>query len=212
MPNAQTFKFNFKSRAIKDESGKEIGRTKKQPSLEVDLPVLTAEELINVLAEGGKEAELICGAIADVIYSAARNQFDEVIESFGANSDQEVSTANLDFDKLTITYLANLPPSQRGSTALTEEDWMAFFEDYVAVMVAATGKEESRIKNHINLFKKPQTLKNNKEVLQVLIDQLDVYLVSSANLDDTGTCAVRLRTKFDKWVTEPDKAVDLSVL
>lgn len=212
MSNAQTFKFNFKSRAIKDESGKEIGRTKKQPSVEVDLPVMAADEVIATLHQGGKEAELILSSVADIIYQAARSQFDEIIENFGDNSEQEVSASMLDFDKLTLAYIANLPPSQRGGSAITEEDWVAFFEDYLAVMVAATGKEESRIKNHINLFKKPQKAKANKEVLQVLVDQLDIYLASSANLEDTGACAARIRGRFDKWISEPEKAVDLSVL
>jgi hypothetical protein len=206
MPIAQTFKFNFKSRAIKDENGNEIGRTKKQPSVECDLPILSVDEIIASLNNGGKEAELIQDAVAQIIVGAARNQFDDIIEAFGQDSDQEVQVSMLDFDKLTLAYVASIPPSQRGSTAITEEDWTAFFEDYLQVMVAATGKEESRIKNHINLFKKPQKAKANKEVLRVLVDQLDIYLVSSANLEDTGVCASRIRGKFDKWLTEPDAA------
>lgn len=211
MPIAKTFKFNFKSRAIKDESGKEIGRTKKQPSVEVDLPILSADEIIELLATGGKESELIVSAVSDIIYGAARQQFDEVIESFGDNQEKEVNASMLDYDKLTLSYVASIPASQRGTTALSEEDWVLFFEDYVAVMVAATGKEEARIKNHINIFKKPVKVKANKEVLNVLVDQLDIYLASSANLEDTGTCAARLRAKFAKWL-ETDEAVDYSVL
>ena len=211
MPIAKNFKFNFKSRAIKDEAGKEIGRTKKQPSIEVDLPILGADEIVELLLAGGKEAELICSAAADIIYGAARQQFDEVIESFGDNHEKEVNTSMLDYDKLTLSYVASIPASQRGTTALSEEDWTLFFEDYVAVMVAATGKEESRIKNHINIFKKPVKVKANKEVLNVLVDQLDIYLASSANLEDTGTCASRLRAKFAKWM-EVEEAVDYSVL
>jgi hypothetical protein len=212
MAIAKTFKFNFKSRAIKDENGKEIARTKKQPSVEVDLPILTADEIVELLLQGSKEAELVIGAVADIIYGAARQQFDEAIEAFGDNSEQEVSAAVLDYDKLSLTYIANLPPSQRGTSAITEEDWVTFFDDYLAVMVAATGKEEARIKNHINLFKKPAKAKANREVLLVLIDQLDIYLASSANLDDTAACAARIRGKFSKWAEEPEKAVDLSVL
>lgn len=211
MPIAKTFKFNFKSRAIKDESGKEIGRTKKQPSVEVDLPILSADEIIELLATGGKESELIVSAVSDIIYGAARQQFDEVIESFGDNQEKEVNASMLDYDKLTLSYVASIPASQRGTTALSEEDWVLFFEDYVAVMVAATGKEEARIKNHINIFKKPVKVKANKEVLNVLVDQLDIYLASSANLEDTGTCAARLRARFAKWL-ETDEAVDYSVL
>ena len=211
MPIAKTYRFNFKSRAIKDEAGKEIGRTKKQPSVEVDLPILSADEIVELLQAGGKEAELIVSAAADIIYGAARQQFDEVIESFGDNHEKEVNASMLDYDKLTLSYVASIPASQRGTTALSEEDWVLFFEDYVAVMVAATGKEEARIKNHINIFKKPVKVKANKEVLNVLVDQLDIYLASSANLEDTGTCAARLRAKFAKWM-ETDEAVDYSVL
>ena len=212
MPVAQTYKFNFKSRRITDEAGNEIGRTKKQPSLTVDLPVPTTDEVIAMLQSGGAEAVLLMMQISDIIYQAARGQFDEVIEQFGDDDSKEVTADMLNYDQLSISYLANLPPSSRGVQAISDEEWQAFFEDYFAVMVAATGKTEDRIKNHINLFKKPQKAKANKEVLKVLVDQLDIYLASSGNLEDTGTCAVRIRDRFNKWISEPEKAANLDLL
>lgn len=212
MPVAQTYKFNFKSRRITDESGNEIGRTKKQPSLTVDLPVPSIDEVIAMLQAGGAEAVLLMTQIGDTIYQAARGQFDEVIEQFGDDDSKEVTADMLNYDQLSISYLANLPPSSRGVQAISDEEWQAFFEDYLAVMVAATGKTEDRIKNHINLFKKPQKAKANKEVLKVLVDQLDIYLASSGNLEDTGTCAVRIRDRFNKWISEPEKAANLDLL
>ena len=212
MPEAQTYKFNFKSRRITDEAGNEIGRTKKQPSLTVDLPVPTTDEVIAMLQSGGAEAVLLMMQISDIIYQAARGQFDEVIEQFGDDDSKEVTADMLNYDQLSISYLANLPPSSRGVQAISDEEWQAFFEDYLAVMVAATGKTEDRIKNHINLFKKPQKAKANKEVLKVLVDQLDIYLASSGNLEDTGTCAVRIRDRFNKWISEPEKAANLDLL
>ena len=212
MPVAQTYKFNFKSRRITDENGNEIGRTKKQPSLTVDLPVPSTDEVIAMLQAGGAEAVLLMTQIGDTIYQAARGQFDEVIEQFGDDDSKEVTADMLNYDQLSITYLANLPPSSRGVQAISDEEWQAFFEDYLAVMVAATGKTEDRIKNHINLFKKPQKAKANKEVLKVLVDQLDIYLASSGNLEDTGTCAVRIRDRFNKWISEPEKAANLDLL
>ena len=212
MPVAQTYKFNFKSRRITDEAGNEIGRTKKQPSLTVDLPVPTTDEVIAMLQSGGAEAVLLMMQISDIIYQAARGQFDEVIEQFGDDDSKEVTADMLNYDQLSISYLANLPPSSRGVQAISDEEWQAFFEDYFAVMVAATGKTEDRIKNHINLFKKPQKAKANKEVLKVLVDQLDIYLASSGNLEDTGTCAVRIRDRFNKWISEPEKATNLDLL
>jgi len=212
MPVAQTYKFNFKSRRITDENGNEIGRTKKQPSLTVDLPVPSTDEVIAMLHSGGAEAVLLMTQIGDTIYQAARGQFDEVIEQFGDDDSKEVTADMLNYDQLSISYLANLPPSSRGVQAVSDEEWQAFFEDYLAVMVAATGKTEDRIKNHINLFKKPQKAKANKEVLKVLVDQLDIYLASSGNLEDTGTCAVRIRDRFNKWIAEPEKAANLDLL
>lgn len=212
MPVAQTYKFNFKSRRITDESGNEIGRTKKQPSLTVDLPVPSTDEVISMLQAGGAEAVLLMTQIGDTIYQAARGQFDEIIEQFGDDDSKEVTADMLNYDQLSISYLANLPPSSRGVQAISDEEWQAFFEDYLAVMVAATGKTEDRIKNHINLFKRPQKAKANKEVLKVLVDQLDIYLASSGNLEDTGTCAVRIRDRFNKWISEPEKAAALDLL
>ena len=212
MPVAQTYKFNFKSRRITDENGNEIGRTKKQPSLTVDLPVPSTDEVITMLQAGGAEAVLLLTQIGDTIYQAARGQFDEIIEQFGDDDSKEVTADMLNYDQLSISYLANLPPSSRGVQAISDEEWQAFFEDYLAVMVAATGKTEDRIKNHINLFKRPQKAKANKEVLKVLVDQLDIYLASSGNLEDTGTCAVRIRDRFIKWIIEPEKAANLDLL
>ena len=212
MPVAQSYRFNFKSRRITDENGNEIGRTKKQPSLTVDLPVPSTDEVISMLQAGGAEAVLLMTQIGDTIYQAARGQFDEIIEQFGDDDSKEVTADMLNYDQLSISYLANLPPSSRGVQAISDEEWQAFFEDYLAVMVAATGKTEDRIKNHINLFKRPQKAKANKEVLKVLVDQLDIYLASSGNLEDTGTCAVRTRDRFNKWISEPEKAANLDLL
>lgn len=209
---AKQFKFNFKSRKITDESGKEIGKTKKQESVTCDLPVPEAQELIDMLSAGGKESELILSSVSELIYNQARDQFDDVIESFGADDSKTVSAAHLDYNKLNLDYIASIPPARRGATALTEEEWTAFFDDYLSVMVAATGKAEARIKNQINLFKAPQKAKANKEVLGLLVDQLDIYMSSSANIEETANCASRMSEKFKKWMAEPEKAVNMDLI
>lgn len=213
MAITKTIKFNFKSRSIRDENGNVIGKTKKQPSIEAALPLLTAEEIANYLAEpASKEAALICDAVARMYIDNAREQFDEVIEAFGDDDSKEVTAAMLDYSKLNLEYIASIPPTQRGATALTDDDWETFFGDYLAVMVAATGKAEDKIKNHINLFKKPNKAKASKDVLAVLIDQLDIYLSASASLDETGVAASRIRDKFDRWVKAEEPAMSLDLL
>jgi hypothetical protein len=212
MAIAKSVKFNFNSRKITDEQGKEIGRTRKQDAVTCDIPVPAADEIVSILQNGGKEADLVYEAVAEIIVSQAREQFDELIESFGSDESKVISASMLDYDKLNLVYIASIPPARRGASAITDEDWKVFFDDYLAVMVAATGKAEERIKNHINLFKSPAKAKANKEVLAVLVDQLDIYMSSSANLDDTGTCAVRISEKFKKWIAEPEKALNMDLL
>lgn len=228
MTQAIETKFNFKARKITDAEGKEVGKTKKQAPLVVAIPVPTDQEIVDALMvpdievapkkegdpvtyEVPKVKQLIRDAIADIVRAQAKSQLDDVIDAFGADETKNVSASDIDFDKLSIEYIANLPPAQRGARAIPDEDWEAFYQDYMQVMVAATGKPETKIKTHIELFKKPTRAKQNKDALSVLVDQLDVYLTASQNLDDTGDCAARLRSKFDKWVKEDDK-LDVSAL
>lgn len=214
MTQAVETKFNFKQRRI-TEDGVEVGRTRKQPSLVVELPVPTAEELAEILQSQdealSKQRTLVVEAVADLIRSQAKAQLDDVIDSFGADETRTVAVSDIDFDKLSLEYIANLEPAQRGARAISNEDWEAFYQDYMQVMVATTGKPEPRIRNHIELFKKPQKAKQNKDALKVLVEQLDIYMASSASLDDTGEAASRLRSKMSRWLNDEDK-FDLSAL
>lgn len=213
MPTTKTVKFNFKSRSIRDEAGNVIGKSKKQPSVEAALPILTADEIAAYLADAStKEAQLICDAVAQLYVANARDQFDEVIEAFGDDDSKEVAASMLDYSKLTLEHIASIPPTQRGAVALTEDDFVAFYEDYLQVMVAATGKEAVKITNHINLFKKPTKAKANKDVLALLIENLDIYMSSSANMEENGLVANRIRDKFDRWLNAEEPAMNLDLL
>lgn len=213
MSQAITVKFNFKSRAIKDELGNTISRTRKQPSVEAAIPVLTPEEITNVLQMPDTAvAKLINEAVSRIVIDAAREQFDEIIEAFGDDNTKDVSASLLDYDKLTLEYIASIPPTQRASSALSEEDWATFYADYLSTMVAATGKEEKRINNHINLFKKPNKARNNKEVLAVLVDQLEIYMASSANLEENAGPAERISNKYKAWLAAPEEAPAVDLL
>lgn len=205
-------KFNFKTRTVKDETGAVLKTLKKQPSVVVALPFLTAEEVVGILnSEDVKAKELVLDYVNGAIKDQARSQFDELIESFGDDDSRTVSGDQLDLDKLTFSYIANLPPAQRGARALSDEDFVAFFTDYTNVMVATTGKPIEKIKKHIELFKKPARVKASKDVLAVLVEQLDIYLVSSPNLEETGEAANRIRTRFDKWL-KAEEEIDLNAL
>lgn len=221
-------KFTFRARTIVDAEGKEIGKAKKQPALTAALPVPTPQEIVDIMClpnevvppkkEGDQPTEvtpkiklLLLEAIYDIVRSQAKSQLDDVIDSYGADETKTVSVSDLNYDQLTLEYIANLPPAQRGARAITEDEWKAFFADYMHVMVAATGKPETKIKNHIDLFDKPTKVKQNKEALAVLVQQLEIYTATAQNLEEHADCVSRLKGKFEKWIKEDDK-LDLEAL
>lgn len=211
--DAQEFPFHFKARAIRDESGKVVGKSPKQPSLKVQLPVPSHDLAIQFLSNADSaESKLIMSAIADIIYGAARAQFDEIIEGFDNDPTKVVAGSMLSLDKLDLTYLANLPPSTRASSVPDEDEFKAFFADYLSVMVQATGKEASRIERHLQYFARPTKVKPYKDMLVTLVSQLDIYLAASANVEEHAAAASYIREKFDRWSKEPEKMPDVSML
>lgn len=193
------YKFNFKSRAIVDTEGNVVGRTKKPESLICAVPVPSPEEIAQLVVKGDAVAKLITSAVATAIIEQARGQFNDTLESFG-DDDTRVLTADvLDFSKLTLEYIASIPPTQRGAAAITDDEWKFFFTDYVAVMMAATGKDATVLGRGVDLFKKPQKTKGNKPVLTKLIEMLDIYMANTTALEDTAPAASRLRNKFQSW-------------
>jgi len=211
MPQATPIKFNFKSRTIKDENNVEIGKIKKQNPITANIMVPTKDDVAEVLMSSDpadiKVQQLIMDAIVAVQRDQARSQLDEIIESFGSDDSKVVTPEMLDHDKLTLSYIANLEPAQRGARALSEEDKEAFYSDYLSVMVQATGKEEKRIKAHIDLFQKPLKAKQNKDstaIMTTLIDQLNIYITASPNIEETMEAAARIKSRFEKWLKEDD--------
>lgn len=206
---AKQFKFNFRGRVIRDENGAEIGKAPKNPAIEVDLPVLTTDEIIAILQNPeSKEAQLIVDSVAAIVGAEAKAQLDDVIESFGDAA--EVATAqHLDFAKLEFSYIANLPPATRTrGPQISEDDWSAFYEDYKAVIIPATGKPEAKINNHIAVFKKPATVKARKDIVGALLEHLDIYVSKTAMLEDTAACVSKLQGRFNKIMSTEDMPLD----
>lgn len=215
-------KLSFKARILKDAEGKEIGKSKKQAPVVVSLQYAEPQDVKELLEQPStpvkdektgevtgyklaKGAQMVVDAVNQMIKDQARSQFDEIIEGFGSDPEKIVTADMLDHDKLTLEFISSLEPASRGARAIPDEDWTAMYEDYLQVMVAATGKPETKIKNHLDIFKKPTRVKGNKEILAVLVQQLDVYSTATSNLEDTAECTARLRNKFDKWLNEEDK-------
>lgn len=217
-------KFNFKARTIMVD-GLEV-KTKKHASLTVPLLFPTAQELIDALSEPDfevlnddgshkeppefkmpKKKELILEAVNQEIKNQARGQFDEVIEKNQEDKDFVLTAAVLEHDKLTLDYIANLEPGQRGARGISQEEIDAFKADYKSVIMAATGKEEKRIDTHLGIFDKPQKIRTNKLAINTMLDSLNIYLANSPMVEETADVANRFVKRFTAWSKEEEKIV-----
>lgn len=216
-------KFTFKSRKLKTDDGKEIGDAFKPDPLLATIPVpgadllagylLTADPVPQTDAEGKvlpvvltvqqKVKQLILDAVQALIKDQGKDQLDTILEEL--KTGRNLTVADLDFDKLSLEFIASLEPGRRGAAAITDDEWNTFFEDYKIVMVQAAGLDQKKIDAHIDIFKNPTKVKARKDMLAVLIQRLNLYAANSTKLEETGTPYQRLTGKFEKWVKEEDK-------
>jgi len=220
-------KFNFKARSLKNEKGEEIEKLPKQPSLEAPIPIPTGTSLIAILEQPDNftdtqpdgsivtrpnvQKQLIVDAVSEVIFSQAKQQLDAAIESFGADKTKTVNVSFLDYDKLTLEYIASIPPARRGAAAISEEEWNDWFKDYLNTMVQATGKPLEKLEKHIDIFKKPAKYRARKDLLQVLVEQLAIYASAATSLDEFSTQYTRMNDTLTKYLTEEDR-IDVDAL
>lgn len=209
---AAPVKFNFKQRTIKGENGAADKKMKKQPSVTAALPNFTAEYLAALFSDTSEDTikarSLVLDYANEIFREQAKSQFEDVIDSFGEDENLQVTAGHLDYDKLTLEYISNLPPAQRGRTAISDEEWNTLFKDYLNVMLQVTGKDAVRLNKHIEIFKKPTRVKAQPDAMTVMVDQLDVYLAHSEMLEETGAAAKRLRDKFEAWLKEETAKYD----
>lgn len=220
-------KFNFKQRSVKDESGKEVEKLPKQPSVEATIPVPTAEAVIEVLAQPSvltevqadgtvKEVlnlqkQLILDYINQIIFDQAKSQLDAAIDSFGSDKTKQVSVANLDYDKLSLAYIASIPPARRGAVAISDEEWKEFFADYGTTMQQAAGKTKVQIENHVKILEAPRKYRAKKELLGVMLEQVNLYATLSPNLEDFTTPFQKLVDTLKRFIEEEDQ-IDINAL
>lgn len=220
-------KFNFKQRTVKDESGKEVEKLPKQPSVEAMIPVPTAAAIIAIMQQpdtltviGGDgqpkevantQKQLVLDYVNQIIFDQAKSQLDAVIDSFGSDKTKQVSVSDLDYDKLSLEYIASIPPARRGAVAISDEDWKDFFTDYANVMTQGAGKTKNQIENHIKILEKVRNFRAKKDLLSVMRDQLNLYAQLAANLEDFTAQYQRLQDQIGRFIEEEDK-IDISAL
>lgn len=194
-----TVKFPFRKVPIEID-GKPTGEFTKRATVELDLPLLSVEGLIEQFKKGGKELELVMEAVRQVQIDRAR----ELI-----NDDEKITGAdNFPFAELDWTKIANLPKAERRGGGISKEVWEEFSKDYVAVMPQVTGKTAEQIANAAKiLLNKFQSCKTNKPVLGLLKDQLAIYAQNSSNAEQFSDCIAFLTEKADVFLNMDDAAL-----
>ncbi len=207
--------FHFRKEKTKDEAGNEID-VYKHPSAKIPLPVPTREQLAEIFnapstGEGNRASEqvYILGLVEDAYYDQARDQINEYREN---NARTPVTAAIIDYSKLTINALANMPASERGSK-ISDEDMAAFILDYTSIMPNALQKDAAKIKAQANLLEKGlRTVRTDKKVLDVMKQVLQVWAGNTANLEEHQQVYDMLTSRITKWVSAEPKNVLESIL
>ena len=180
---ARDFKFSFKT-------DKETGF--KRPTVELRLPVLSVEGIIDILQNGEdrpKELELLLDVLAESVYDQARAI---------VNDDEAISQDNFPYDKVTWQAIANMPKAERRGGGIAKETWEEFAKDYVEVMPGATGKKAEAVALAAKLFlQKFNPVKTQKAVIQMLQGQLGIYVNASANAEQYADCVEFLNKKAE---------------
>jgi len=178
-----SIKFNFRSDSIRDESGRVIGKTTKHPSVTVNIPALTADDLLTILEAGGLQLELLLASANAVIYQASRDVVNDAIEA-----KKEVNQALLDAaaPELTWAKLAVRTPAERKVAGISKDTWEAFSNDYQEVMrlVLVDKSPESIALGASHLVKKFNGCRYQKDVIATLRNYLAAWYANTSEKDD----------------------------
>jgi len=183
----EKFIFRFK----KD---KELGT--KRPNVELTVPVPSFEGIVAVLRAGGKGAEMVKEACADVIRSQ--------VASYVAEN-QDVNQENLPLAQFTWDHIANLDRKDRRSATISEEQWAAFAEDYVTVMSKATTKKAEQLVAATKVYMaKFSMFKTEKKVLNQLKQQLAIYIEATQSEDQFSDILELLVRRLENYLAADD--------
>lgn len=192
--------FKFK-RAVDKETKAETHR--EAVTLVVPYPT-SVEAIVAILEKGGKELAMLQDAIEVIIN-------DQVRELLYA--DTSINASNLDYSKCTWEYIANIPAAERKGNGIPKAAWEAFAADYLAIMPAVMGVEESKVAAAVKLYLgKLQAIKTNKPVLNAVIELLGMYAEKSPNAADHAECLSFLLDKASSFLNTDDSTLLANLL
>ena len=206
--------FHFKK--VKDE---ETGTEVKRASIELALPYPSVQGIIDIL-EGSNDTETRKDEAGNDVEVEINKNHDrqmellmEAVESVVTTNaraliadDESITAENLDVSKLSWLAIACMPKTTRTGGGIPKEIWEAFVADYVDIMPEVTGKKLVAIQNAGKIIlNKFAAVKTNHPVLEMLVDQLAIYMENSADAEVYAENVAFLLKKADELMNITDE-------
>jgi hypothetical protein len=195
---SKEYKITF--RGVSEKKQKELAAAGKpvpvkRPEFKIALPIITLEGLQSALADT-KQRDYVLSVLEAEVYKEARYQIDD-------NTPPVNSQSELDVSLLTLSYLANQPPSERRGGGISKETWEAFAEDFINVMPGLSGdRPVEKIQMAASIFvKRLAPVRGKKKVVQFLKDQLALWFQHTQAKEDFADCYLYLDGKCDEYLT-----------
>ena len=186
-PNVEFKEYAF--RFNKDE----LGNKRNTVTLSA-VPVPSVQGLLHILKAGGKGLQMLQEVAADVIRTSLKNY---VADNEGANE------SNIPWEKFSWEAIATQPRQERKS--IDPALWEGFIKDYLDIMGAVTGKTELQLKNACFIYmKKFSVVKQNKDTIRTLKEQLGLYMQHSQNAEKFSDVLDLLTSKADTLLEAND--------
>lgn len=161
----------------------------KRPSVEVALPTIGEEEVVNILSQGGQGKQFMLAICNDQFYNAARSKINEMLTEnpLVTITADTIKGFALNWDSMAAAYLEAAASAK--ATGIAKEVWDEFVADYITVMArelaSAPGMNEEKIKNaadHLKLrFAK---CRSNKKMVSKLRDYLALWFAATSRADE----------------------------
>lgn len=190
MHQDREYKFSFKKQTVKDELGMDI----KRPPVILTVPIPTFDGLLEALADT-KVSSFVIDLVEEAIKDQVRSQLSDEDKPVNRQED-------LDLTKLTLSYIANMPKSERTGGGISKEVWTDFEKDYVEVMVPIR-KDEVRVSKAAALFTgRLAKCRTDKPVLNFLRKQLGTWAENTPNIEDYAEVYKFLDDKITEYLNK----------
>lgn len=195
-------KVKFWFREPSDEAKKKDPTITKRPDLELVLPFVDQEGLINAMGKDDKVMQYVVDIVNNAIEDEARLQVKRT-------DNPVMSQDELDLTKLTLEYLAD-KPSERKSSGISKEEWQEFETKYNQIMPTLEGRDPDKVKKVAKIFvARLVPMKTSKPVLEAIRPMLATFFGA---LDDSGKeeftpIYAYLEKKFDEYLAITDEDV-----